>query len=125
MSMQSRNPDSRRRIAMSDAPEPSGSDGAQEKTSQVVDSMTGTFDQWRARIDELKVQADLAKLDARELASRQLDIAQNVCLAAYSKLRDARHDASVNADTLREGLQKLLSDLKDAFEAAQAVIDRG
>jgi hypothetical protein len=112
-------------IAMPDTPEPSDAAGAQEKTSQVVDSMTGMFDQWRARIDELKVQADLAKLEVRERAARQLDIAQNVCLAAYSKLREARHDASVNADTLRDGLQELLHDLKEAFEAAQAVIDRG
>jgi hypothetical protein len=89
------------------------------------DAMTGTLDQWKARIDELKVQLDLAKLDARERATKQLDIAQNVCLAAYSKLRDAGHDATVNADTLREGVQKLLHDVKEAFEAAQAVISRG
>jgi len=31
----------------------------------------------------------------------------------------------VNADTLRDGLQKLLHDVKEAFEAAQAVISRG
>ena len=56
---------------------------------------------------------------------KQLDIAQNACLAAYSKLRDERHDASVNADTLREGVQKLQHDVEEAFEAAQAVIARG
>ena len=49
--------------------------------------MTGTLDQWRARIDELKVQVDLAKLDTRERATKQLDMAQNACMAAYSKLR--------------------------------------
>ena len=30
-----------------------------------------------------------------------------------------------NADTLRDGVQKLLQDVKAAFEAAQAVISRG
>jgi hypothetical protein len=106
--------------------DPGGTTTAQEhQMSEVVDSMTGTLDQWKARIDELKVQADLAKLDARERATKQLDIAQNACLAAYSKLREAGRDAAVNADTLRDGVQKLLHDVKDAFEAAQAVITRG
>ena len=91
----------------------------------VVLRETGTVDQWRSRIDELKVQADLAKLEARERATKQLEIAENACLAAYSKLRDARQDVLVNADTLREGVQKLLHDVKAAFEAAQAVITRG
>jgi len=95
------------------------------QTSEVVDSMTGTVDQWKARIDELKVQVDLAKLDTRDLATKQLEIAQNACLAAYSKLRDAGKDAVGNADTLRDGVQKLLQDVKAAFEAAQAVITRG
>ena len=96
-----------------------------KEASELVDSMTGTLDQWKARIDELKVQVDLAKLDTRERATKQLDIAQNACLAAYSKLRDAGKDAVVNADTLRDGVQKLLQDVKAAFEAAQAVITRG
>ena len=87
--------------------------------------MTETLDEWRTRIDEFKVQVDLAKLDVRERAAKQLDIAQNACLAAYSKLWEARHDAAVNADTLRDGVQRLLHDVKDAFEAAQAVIARG
>jgi len=41
--------------------DPGGAGTAQEQQkSEVVDSMTGTLDQWKARIDELKVQADLA-----------------------------------------------------------------
>ncbi|MGO9333006.1 MAG: hypothetical protein ACLQCU_02940 [Acidimicrobiales bacterium] len=106
-------------------PDSGGDTAQQEEKSQLVESMTGTLDQWRSRIDELTVQIDLAKLDARERATKQLDIAQNACLAAYSKLREARHDAAVNADTLREGVQQLLHDVKEAFEAAQAVIARG
>lgn len=101
------------------------SSAQEQEKAEVVDSMNGTLDQWKARIDELKVQADLAKLDAREQATKQLEIAQNACLAAYSKLREAGRDAAVNADTLKDGLQKLLQDVKNAFEAAQAVITRG
>ena len=105
--------------------DPGGGAAEEQDTAQLVNSMTETLDQWRSRIDEFKVQVDLAKLGARERATKQLDIAQNACLAAYSKLRDARQDAAVNVDTLREGVQKLLHDVREAFEAAQAVIARG
>jgi len=106
-------------------PDSGGDTAQQEEKSQLVESTTGTLDQWRSRIDELTVQVDLAKLDARERATKQLDIAQDACLAAYPKLREALPDAAVNADTLREGVQQLLHDVKEAFEAAQAVIARG
>ncbi len=108
------------------AAEPGGQSGAgHEDAERVAESMQGTVDQWRSRIDELRVQIDLAKLDVRERATKQLDVAQNACLAAYSKLREAGRDATVNADTLREGIQKLLHDIREAVEAAQAVITRG
>ena len=52
-------------------PDPSGDTSHGEEQEQLIDSMTGTLDQWRSRIDELRVQADLAKLDARERATKQ------------------------------------------------------
>ena len=103
----------------------SGATDTENEKAQVADSVNRTLDEWRTRIDELKVQADLAKLDVRERAAKQLEVAQNVCLAAFSMLSDARHDAAVNADTLRQGIEQLLHDVKRAMEAAQAVIDRG
>ena len=99
--------------------------GTGEDKEQAFDSISGTLDQWKARIDELKVKADLAKLDVREEAEKKLEIAQNVCLAAYSKLRDARHDAAASADSVRESVDLLVHDIKEAFDAAQAVIRRG
>ena len=108
---------------MSDAA--SGATATENEKSQVAESVNRALNEWRTRIDELKVQVDLAKLDVRERATKQLDVAQNVCLAAFSMLSDARHDAAVNADTLREGVEQLLHDIKRAFEAAQGVIDRG
>jgi hypothetical protein len=100
------------------------SDDHEDKGS-VTESLTKTVDQWKARIDELRVQVDLAKLDVRESATKHLDVAQNARLAATSRLREARHDTAVNAGTLRDGVDKILHDLKDAFDAAKAVIDRG
>jgi hypothetical protein len=99
--------------------------GTSEDKEQAFGSMSGTLDEWKARIDELKIQADLAKLDVREEAEKRLEIAQNVCLAAYSKLRDARHDATTSADSVRQSVELLVHDIKEAFDAAQAVIRRG
>jgi hypothetical protein len=55
--------------------------------SLLVEFMTGMLDQWRSRIDGLKMQADLANLDT--------------------------------------GRAEVLHDVREAFEAAQAVSDRG
>jgi hypothetical protein len=99
-------------------------DTPQDK-DQTVESMTGTLDQWKARIDELRVKVDLAKMDARDQATKQLEIAQNACLAAYSKLREARHDTAATADSVRDGVERLFHDIKEAFDAAQDVITRG
>jgi hypothetical protein len=99
--------------------------GKSEDTEGAFESMSSTLDQWKARIDELKVKADLAKLDVRDEAEKKVEIAQNACLAAYSKLRDARHDAAASADSVRESVDVLVHDIKDAFDAAQDVIRRG
>jgi len=103
-------------------------DGArsdEEERSRLVDSISKSLDEWRGRIDELAVQADLAKLDLRELTGKQLDIAQNACLAVHSKLAEARRDAGVSAEALRQGVDQVLRDLQGAFNAAEDVIARG
>ena len=101
------------------------SDGTPEDKDQAVESMTGTVDRWKARIDELKVQADLGRHDVRDKAQKQLEVAQNPRLAAYSKLRDAGHDAAASADSVRQSVEVLLHDIKKAFDEAQEVIARG
>jgi hypothetical protein len=95
-----------------------------EDVERVVEDMSGVVERWKGRIDELKVQVDLARMDVREQAEKQVDIAQNACLAAMTRLREAGHDATASAQTLRDGIEKLLEDVKKAFEAAQAVITR-
>ncbi len=96
-----------------------------ETTAGAVASATRVLDTWRARIDELKVQVDLAAMGVREQASAQIEAAQNAWLAAHAELRRAAEDASGNARVLREGVERLLADVKKAFEAAQSVLSRG
>ncbi len=90
-----------------------------------VNEVMRRLDAWKTRIDELMVQVDLAKLDLREEAAKQLDLARNVNHVAASKLRVAYEDAASNADTLRQGVLEFLHDVDEAFDAVQAVISRG
>ena len=90
-----------------------------------VNEVMRRLDAWKTRIDELRVQVDLAKLDLREEAAKQLDLARNVNHVAASKLRVAYEDAASNADTLRQGVHEFLHDVDEAFDAVQAVISRG
>ncbi len=79
------------------------------------------LDHWKARIDELRVQVHLAKLNFREEAVNQLDLARNANAAAALKLRDAYHDAAVTTEALRDGVQEFFHDVKEAFDAVPAV----
>jgi soluble cytochrome b562 len=90
-----------------------------------VNEVTRGIDAWKTRIDEFRVQVDLAKLDLREEAAKQLDLARNVNHVAASQLRVAYEDAAGSADTLRQGVQEFLHDVDEAFDAVQAVIARG
>jgi len=94
-----------------------------EETARVNEVM-GMLDAWKTRIDELRVQVDLAKLDLRDKATEQLDLARNVNQAAASQLRAAYRDAEANAETLHHGVDELLHDLKHTFEAVRDVIAR-
>ena len=86
------------------------------------DEVMRILDDWRARIDEIRVQVDLAKLDLRDEGERQLDLARTVNSVAASKLRDAYQDAAGTAETLRLGVHEFLHDINEAFDAVQAVI---
>ena len=95
-----------------------------EDNPDVVARITRALDEWRTRIDELIVQADLASLDVREEARTRLDVAENVYLAARSRLSEAHRDAGSSATSLLQGLEQLVHDLRQAYESAEAVVKR-
>jgi len=57
------------------------------------DKLDRVLDDWHARIDQLKVQVDLATMDVREDVAKRLEVTENVYLAVRSRLADARRDA--------------------------------
>lgn len=86
--------------------------------------MLDLVERWKARVDEIRVQLDLAKLDLRDQANRQLELARNANAAAASRLRDAYRDATATAEALENGVEALVKDVKEAFTAVQDVLER-
>ena len=86
---------------------------------------TGLLGHLKQRLDFLKLRLELARLDARDIEQQQLDIAQNVCLAAYPKTRQMGRDVAATAGALAHGVEQLVHDVQRAIEAAEAVIARG
>ena len=102
--------------------EPVGSGADSERSA--IEQMGRTLDEWRAKIDELMVQLDLANLDIRDEIRKRFYTTQNVYLAARSRLSDVRDDADTNLSSLRLGLEQLLRDLRTAYDAAEAAVRR-
>jgi len=109
---------------MSTTPVSAGSAETSAEQNHGAKEMLDLVDRWKTRVDEIRVQLDLAKLDLRDHATRQLELARNANFAATPKLRAAYHDASATAQALRDGVDELLDDVKEAFAAVQEVLDR-
>ena len=101
-------------------PEESG-----DTTATTVERLEHLLAEWRARIDELLVQADLASKDVAEAVRSQVAVAENAYLAAKSRLKEMPRDAGANLGSLRTGFDKLVGDMRGAYDSAEAVIRRG
>ena len=80
------------------------------------------LDDWKARVDDLWVQLDLGKLKMCEQAALQLELAHHVNQMTAPKLRDAYRDALENTEILRDGVESLLQDVKDVFDAVRGAM---
>jgi hypothetical protein len=89
-----------------------------------VDRLERRLDEWRGRIDELLVQADLGSKDVSEEVRTRATAAENAYLAAKSRLREIPGDAGANIGSLRAGVEKLLDDVRQAYEDAAAAVRR-
>ena len=96
-----------------------------ESDGDAVESLNRALEGLGARIDGLLVQFDLAGDEVRDRVRANIDLTENVYLAARSRLVDVPRDASVSLKTFRGGVEKLIQDLQAAFEAAEAAFRRG
>jgi hypothetical protein len=96
-----------------------------DSDGDAVETLSRTLDGWRARIDELLVQFDLAGHEVRDRVRKDIDLTENVYLAARSRLSDARRDVDADMKTVCSGTETLIRDLQQAFQAAEAAFHRG
>jgi len=90
-----------------------------------VERLEALLEEWRSKIDDLLVQADLASKDVAESVRDKAAVAQNAWLAAKNRLRDLPKDAGANVGSARDGIDKLVDDMRQAYQSAEAVIRRG
>ena len=84
-----------------------------------------TVDRWHARLDRTMVHIDLAGHEVRDRLRKQRDLAENVYLAARSRLSGLGGDSRASIENLRQGTGKLVGDLQGALKAAEAAFHRG
>lgn len=81
-------------------------------------------DEWRARLDGLRVQANLVAMDVRDDVQGALSTAEQALSAAERQLSTAAAEAKGTLETLRSGAEQSLSSVVEAGRAAVAVVDR-
>lgn len=80
--------------------------------------------QWRADIDEVIVQLNLATKDVRDELGRRMAAAQDVELAARSRLGDAGRDLVSTLVAQRQSVIQVLKDIRLACESARQAAER-
>ena len=79
---------------------------------------------WRARVAQLRVQANLASMDARDDVQGALAAAEKARAVAEQHLVDAGEDARATLDSLRAGVEESFAQLVAAGQAAVGVVQR-
>ena len=82
------------------------------------------LDHWRGRIDDLEVQARLLVMEADDRVAPLLEQVRNRWLDAKEKVGGSAGTASEVIDTLRDGLEQAVSDLRGAMLAARSAASR-
>jgi hypothetical protein len=83
------------------------------------ETVDATLDAWRARIDSLVVQADLARLDGRDEVRASLEEADRVWRWTRDRLLVRRGADAAAGEALVEGVRAARADLAAAVELAE------
>jgi len=95
-----------------------------ESAVGTVERLDRSLYEWRKKTDELRIQLDLATLDIRDNLRQRREVTENVYLAVRNRLAGAREDTEKDAASLRQGIDRLLHDLHEAYDDAKAVVRR-
>jgi hypothetical protein len=89
------------------------------------ETVGSTLDAWRARIDNLWVQADLARMEGRDEVRASIEEADRVWQTTRERLAIVSDEAGDVGGALVEGLRAARSDLGAAVELAEERIEAG
>lgn len=90
----------------------------------LLHKLTGTLQDWHARLDEMRVQIDLAELDSRADLRRQFETAQNAWLAAKKELEGIGRAGGSGIEAIRRSVDDAIRSVRAAVDAATAVVKR-
>jgi len=93
-------------------------------TRDPLERLENQLKQWRTDIDEVIVQLNLASKDVRDELGRRIATAQDVELAARSRLGDAGRDLVAALVAQRENVVHILKDIRLACESAKQAAER-
>jgi hypothetical protein len=87
------------------------------------ETVQATLDAWRARIDNLRLQVELGRMDVDDEVTESIGSAESVWATARDRLSAASLEAADVRDALSEGLRSARADLQAAVDLAQERIE--
>ncbi len=82
------------------------------------------LDQWRARIDDLEVQAHLGTLEVKQRLDPVVDDLRNRWLDAREQVSNSTDTASEVIDALRKGLEHAMGEMRRSMVEAKSAAKR-
>lgn len=89
------------------------------------ETVEATLEAWRARVDNLRVQARLGRMDAHDDVEASIEEAETTLGAVRRRLGALLDEADDVRGALVEGLRSARSDLSSAVEMAEERIEAG
>lgn len=85
---------------------------------EYIDALSGQLKEWAGKVDELKVQASLAKADAKEEYEKKINELKAKQDAAATKLDELKNATGGAWEDLKSGAEGAWSELRQSVESA-------
>ena len=89
-----------------------------EKKEAYIEKLSAQLREWSAKIDEMKVQASLAKAEAKDAYRKQLEIMGTKKADAEKRLHEMKNAGEGAWQDLKAGMDRAVDELKRAVSSA-------
>lgn len=86
---------------------------------EIAEKLDAELDAWRTRLEELRVKANLGKMELRDRERALLEEFQPAYDGAMKKLGELKDSAGDEAKAVRAGLEAGWKELRKSYEAAR------